>query len=816
MSDIPDDATKVSRPVSQDYGSLQPGATIGRYEIVSVLGHGGFGITYRARDRQLERDVAIKEYLPSSLAVRHEGSTVLPRSTQMADDFIWGRARFLDEAKTMARFANAPAIVRVHDFLEANGTAYVVMPLLDGETLESRLKRETRLQQPAIERIIYPLLDGLEQVHAAGFLHRDIKPANIILAADGSPTLIDFGAARASMQGRTQAMTAVFTPGYAPLEQFTSGKQGPWTDIYALAATLYVCINGKPPPNAMDRIVGQPVIPAVEVGKRKYAPSLLAAIDAGLAVKADSRPQSIDEWREILATGVSSRASELTSAVDPDATRLIAPGPPAVTPAAVAAEAAMATPPVAVSPRRSMGLRLAIASAVLALAGGGAYFALSRHEAPQSPAEIAANLRRAAIEAEKKAAELEALAKQEADNRRKLEEQRVASEAAARARAEDEARRKADLDALTRKQAEERAKIEQDRIEATARETAEAETRLKELDRARQAAEAERAKAQEAREKAEADAKAAIAAIEAQRAQDEEARRKAEDERAKALAAEKQRDEQAKAEQQRIQQEQDAKKKAADEEKAKAEAAVKPAEDAKRIAERDETALRLGDKDRQKIQVALTSLGFNTGGSDGSLGPRSRQMIAVWQQKAGAPATGFVSAMQRDELLRSAAPAIARWEEEQKKVEEQKKLDDERKKADEAKAAAAAPATPAPAVAAPAAVVPAPGRARWVGQFKCVAWGGAIALNVPVVDGHGSRTAKNGQGNQTVSVTVTGSQYSGNLEWRTGSGKTLSGAFSGAASGSSIRSQTIVRADQKGGSGPNEDYCNLELDRVAN
>jgi serine/threonine protein kinase len=310
MAEDHTDKTQVSRRATEEYGALQPGTLIGRYEIASVLGQGGFGITYRAHDTQLGRDVAIKEYLPSALAVRHEATTVQPRSARMADDFLWGRARFLDEARTMARFAHTPAIVRVHDFLEAHGTAYMVMPLLEGETLEARLEREGRLHQPAIERILYPLLDGLEQVHAAGFLHRDIKPANIILAADGSPTLIDFGASREALQGRTQAITAVFTPRYAPLEQFASGRQGPWTDIYALAATLYACINGKPPANAVDRMNGAAIIPAAEIGRRKYAPSLMTAIDAGLALKSEDRPQTIDEWREILATGVPTRSAE--------------------------------------------------------------------------------------------------------------------------------------------------------------------------------------------------------------------------------------------------------------------------------------------------------------------------------------------------------------------------------------------------------------------------------------------------------------------------------------------------------------------------
>ena len=389
MADEQSDKTQVSRPAAVDYGTLQPGAAIGRYEVVSVLGQGGFGITYRARDTQLERDVAIKEYLPSALAIRHDGATVVPRSTQTADDFVWGRARFLDEAKIMARFADAPAVVRVHEFLETNGTVYVVMPLLRGETLEARLRREQRLPQPAIERMLYPLLDGLRQVHAAGFLHRDIKPGNIILADDGAPTLIDFGASREAVQGRTQSITAVFTPGFAPIEQLTSGKQGPWTDIYALAATLYACVAGKPPTTALERMVGTAVAPAAEIGKGSYAPSLLAAIDAGLAVKAEQRPQSIDEWRHVLATGVWAKsADDATTAFstqDDAATRRSAPPPSS--PAPPLAPAA-APPP----PRRPMALWLVLASVVLAAAGGGAWWALS-----PKPTELALAPKRAPV-----------------------------------------------------------------------------------------------------------------------------------------------------------------------------------------------------------------------------------------------------------------------------------------------------------------------------------------------------------------------------------------------------------------------------------
>src|SRR4030095_7934422 len=134
--------------------------TVGRYEIVAVLGQGGFGITYRARDAQLGREVAIKEYLPSALAVRQGGITVLPRSTKLADDFTWGRQRFVEEGRTLATLQRAPAIVRVFDFLEANGTAYIVMELAPGETLESRLKRVGTLGPAEVDRILWPLLDG--------------------------------------------------------------------------------------------------------------------------------------------------------------------------------------------------------------------------------------------------------------------------------------------------------------------------------------------------------------------------------------------------------------------------------------------------------------------------------------------------------------------------------------------------------------------------------------------------------------------------------------------------------------------------------
>ncbi|SEP22167.1 Putative peptidoglycan binding domain-containing protein [Rhodospirillales bacterium URHD0017] len=286
----------IDTPTKVDYVALPAGALIGRYQVASVLGQGGFGITYLVRDTQLGREVAIKEYLPAALAVRPDGSSVLPRSTEVADDFGWGRSRFIEEGRTLANLHEAPSIVRVFDFLEANGTAYIVMELLRGRTLEDRVKAEGPLPPVALQAILGPLLAGLHKVHETGFLHRDIKPANIMLGTDGKPTLIDFGAARAAMADRTKTMTAIFTPGYAAPEQFTSAKQGPWTDIYGLSATLHYAITGRAPPSAFDRLMEDTYVPLAGSAPREFDDRVLRGIDAGLSLALEKRPSSIAAW----------------------------------------------------------------------------------------------------------------------------------------------------------------------------------------------------------------------------------------------------------------------------------------------------------------------------------------------------------------------------------------------------------------------------------------------------------------------------------------------------------------------------------------
>ena len=251
--------------------ALEMGTTLSEYQLKSVLGVGGFGMTYLAWDANLEKHVAIKEYLPGDLALRALDGSVVPVSTDHQYDYQWGLERFIIEARTLARFSH-PHIVRVNRYFEANGTGYMVMDYEEGESLSQWLKRAPLPPETELRRILLPLLDGLAAVHAAQFLHRDIKPSNIFMRANGTPVLLDFGAARAT-GGGTRSLTAVLTPGYAPLEQYaTDGKQGPWSDIYAMGGVLYRAVTDRNPPDAVSRLQDD----AVKAG-------LAAAQDAWLA-----------------------------------------------------------------------------------------------------------------------------------------------------------------------------------------------------------------------------------------------------------------------------------------------------------------------------------------------------------------------------------------------------------------------------------------------------------------------------------------------------------------------------------------------------
>ena len=287
--------------------TLSSGTRIDCYEIGRVLGVGGFGITYKGYDHTLSRDVAIKEYLPSGVALRAgDGITVAPKSDQDQDFYTYGLDRFLEEARTLAKF-HEQSIVRVTRFLEGNGTAYLVMDYEQGQPLNTYLKANGTMSEANILSILMPLLSGLMEVHSKGYLHRDIKPGNIYLRQDGSPVLLDFGAARQSMGSQTQNVTSMVTPGYAPIEQYnTTGKQGPWTDFYGLGATMYRCVSGNSPVGAPDRIMAlqagepDPLKPAVEVGEGRYSNQLLMVIDWMLRPNIADRPQTVNDIRERL------------------------------------------------------------------------------------------------------------------------------------------------------------------------------------------------------------------------------------------------------------------------------------------------------------------------------------------------------------------------------------------------------------------------------------------------------------------------------------------------------------------------------------
>jgi len=281
------------------------------YRIESVLGSGGFGITYRARETSIGRTVAVKEYLPAGVALRGKDSaTVLPISSDDRPVFEWGLDRFRTEAQTLVPFRH-PNIVKVLRFFEANGTAYMVMDYEEGESLECILEREGALDETRIKRFLEPLLEGLAEVHALGFLHRDIKPDNIYLRNDGQPVLLDFGAARQALGVRSHSLTAIVTSGYAPYEQYESdGDQGPWTDIYAMGAVLYTAIGGDVPPESTMRLSayarerGDPMIPATTLGHGQYSITFLEAIDGALNILEHDRPQTVHEWQQWLSSGL--------------------------------------------------------------------------------------------------------------------------------------------------------------------------------------------------------------------------------------------------------------------------------------------------------------------------------------------------------------------------------------------------------------------------------------------------------------------------------------------------------------------------------
>jgi len=296
---------------------LQPGKLLRQYKVLKVLGSGGFSVVYQAQDQTLNKLFAIKEYFPEQFAHRH-GSAVRANGSE-GDNFNWGKARFLDEAKLLARFDH-PNIVKVIQIFEANNTAYMVLEYLGGRSLKSWLSEiDDTPNQKELDSVVEAILSALEVIHRNELLHRDIAPDNIYIKDDGAPVLLDFGSAKEAVGQRTKTISAVVKDGYSPIEQYsTQGSgQGPWSDIYALSATLYYAVSGVRPEEATQRMLEDHYVPAKQAAKAEYRPAFLDAIDWGLKTAPKDRPQAIIEWRTALF-GEQQENSGVSSPVDID------------------------------------------------------------------------------------------------------------------------------------------------------------------------------------------------------------------------------------------------------------------------------------------------------------------------------------------------------------------------------------------------------------------------------------------------------------------------------------------------------------------
>jgi len=294
--------------------ALPPGTLLMEYRVTGLLGAGAFGITYLARDAHLDKDVAIKEYLPSAYAARAADGHVVALTPQQEQDYRWGLERFSQEARTLARFSH-PNIVRVNRYFESNGTGYMVMDYERGEALKAFVRAHPFPPEAKLKALIAPLLDGLEKVHACGFLHRDIKPDNIFLRQDAGPVLIDFGSARRTAGASGQALTTIVSPGYAPFEQYTTSKQqGPWSDIYSLGGVLFFLVTGHSPPDALTRMKGDTLGERLAAMRRYYNPAFLDAIAWSLALEESARPRDVAAWRNALLAAAPPETATLTSA----------------------------------------------------------------------------------------------------------------------------------------------------------------------------------------------------------------------------------------------------------------------------------------------------------------------------------------------------------------------------------------------------------------------------------------------------------------------------------------------------------------------
>ena len=298
-------------PAKEAYHILPGSLLAGRYIVGQVLGFGGFGVTYIGYDQVLQQKVAIKEYLPSEFATRmpkQEDVTIY--SGEKEEQFLAGREKFVEEARRLAKFQSQPGIVQIYDCFETNRTAYIIMEYLDGISLKEKLERDGAMTVEESMPVIMAVIGALKSVHAAGILHRDISPDNIYLLKNGRTKLLDFGAARFATTKHSRSLSVIIKPGFAPVEQYRSrGDQGPWTDVYALAATFYNMLTGQVPEDAMERAAQDTLKEPSKLGV-KISPSLEAALMNALNVQIENRTKTINRFEQDLAASNVKRVAE--------------------------------------------------------------------------------------------------------------------------------------------------------------------------------------------------------------------------------------------------------------------------------------------------------------------------------------------------------------------------------------------------------------------------------------------------------------------------------------------------------------------------
>lgn len=681
----PDDPASHSSP-------LKTGTQVGSYTIGRMLRRDEVGITYAGRD-SAQRDVAITEYLPLHIAMRQSDAAVMPCSMRWAEDFLWGRNHFLGEARILGELSGTPAIVGVDDALEANGTAYTMIRRVRGQTLASRLARHGTLPRDDMECLLPPLLDGLESAHARNLLHLGITPSSIMLDRDGRPTLIDFRGMAAALAARRQ-ITLSHAPGFAAVELVSDGHTGPATDIYALAATLYRCVTSVEPLPAINRLMEQ-MTPATQQAAGRYPYGLLAAIDAGLAFRSAERPAVIAAWRPVFQTRepipVPSDVAALAPMLAPEShgaakDALEPQSPSAAIAAFVAVRAAAVDRLSSFAARINRGdvrgrMRATLGTTQVALRQGSIALQVRAGRWRQHTRKAANAMwtawghQRSSLVTwidRRRATTLPALARVQAavsrwtasrvalvrggrprhSMRAALETMRAvlnsrlsafvayAGGADRRRYARARAIGAVVLAVMGGLAASNTLRSGTEQVSEAARADAEAKARA---DAQQRQEEETRLAEREAHAKAEA------------KRQQEEAARRAGEERARAEAEVERRQAAARrSAEERVRAEAEVRKTAAEKMQA---AAIE-----RQQAEAAERALALSPRDRRRVQVALTALSFDTAGIDEIFGPRTRQMIGLWQKRQGAADTGFLTGLQLAALLQQAAPVLAQYD----------------------------------------------------------------------------------------------------------------------------------------------------------